>query len=82
MKIWKYVQAYWLKNAEYARKMINVLYESRNGDLYVSMLLEDGMFEEKLWFSAAVFAEMLWDCEKNSNEILKNVGLREDVFFA
>ena len=82
IKLWKYVQAYWLENIDYARKIINVLFETRSGDLYTSMLLEDGMFEEKIWFPAAVFSEMLWNSQKPSNEILRNIALREDVFFA
>ena len=81
-KIWHYVQAYWLRNAEKAYEMIKLMREAKNGDLCIAALVEDGMFESKLYYPVALYTQMLWDCESDIKNIICETALRNDVEFA
>lgn len=81
-KIWKYLQAYWLTNAPKAHEMVKVMKEAKNGDLYITALVEDGMFEENIMFPVALFSEMMWDCDTDTNKMINEVALRNYVDFA
>ena len=81
-KIWKYLQAYWLTNGGKAHDMVQLMNKIKKGDLYITALIEDGMFEEKMMFPAVLFSEMLWDCHSETNEIINQVALRNYVDFA
>lgn len=81
-KIWKYLQACWLTNADKAYAAIKAISDIKDGDLYVTPLIEDGMFEENIMYPAALCAEMLWDCETPLNKMMTDVALRDYVEFA
>ena len=81
-RIWRYLQAYWLTNADKACEMVRLMQRAKDGDLYVTALVEDGMFEEKIMYPVALFAEMLWDCESDLKEMMSQVALRSYVEFA
>jgi hypothetical protein len=80
-KIWRYVQAYWIANADVAKDMIARMASLKDGDLYISGLLEDGMFEDKIFYPAALFAEMLWDPERDLRTLMSETALRSYVEF-
>ena len=67
---WNKVNKLWLDNyplaMEYYRKMLdcNLL------KMTVTGLIEDGLFEEEIPISAAIFAETLWNPKRNEQEIL------------
>ncbi len=75
--ILKFVQAYWIINAKYAHEMIKEF----NHDSMITVLAEDGMFEEKLNYPMALFAEMMWNSDQTTDAILCNTALRPDVDF-
>lgn len=77
-KIWKYVQAYWIRNAAYAYKLI----QSFDRDTVVMALVEDGMFEENIWYPVALYAEMLWHKDADIKDILCDTVLMPNVTFA
>ncbi len=81
-KIWKYIQAYWITNADKAYEMVQQMTALKQGDLYVTALVEDGMFEETIMYPVALYSEMLWDCEQDLKEMMSEVALREYVDFA
>lgn len=58
-------------------------YAPRHGgirrDILITGLLEDALFEENIWFPAALFAEMLWDPRSPAEELLVRVAMRPDV---
>jgi len=81
-KIWKYIQAYWLAYADKAQEMVRLMQQEKQGDLCVTALVEDGMFEKEIMYPAALYAEMLWDAEADIKETLSMVALREYVTFA
>jgi hypothetical protein len=81
-KIWRYIQACWLKNSDKAHEMIQELRRTKGGDFCVLALVEDGMFEENIMYPVALYSEMLWDCHADSRELIKEVALRDYVDFA
>ncbi|MBQ4050747.1 MAG: hypothetical protein IJD13_03900 [Oscillospiraceae bacterium] len=81
-KVWKYIQAYWMAYAEYAEKMVKLVRQETGGNTHITALVEDGMFERQIMFPAALYAEMLWNCERETKELLSEVALRSYVEFA
>ena len=81
-KYWKYFQAFWLTNADCAYEMTKTMAAGKAGDLYVAMLVEDGMFEENIMYPVALYSEMLWDCGQELNTMMSDVALRSYVRFA
>lgn len=75
--ILRYLQANWLKNAHFARDMIREFPR----DSMITCLVEDGMFEEIVNFPTALYAAMLWDPNRPTEEILAEVAQRPDVDF-
>lgn len=80
-RIWRYLQAFWLTNADKAHEMTRLMSDLKKGDLYITALVEDGMFEEKIMFPIALFSEMMWDCETDTNKMINEVALRNYVDF-
>lgn len=81
-EIWRYVQAYWLRNGEYALSAIRQMCKGKDGKLTLSALVEDGAFSKNIWYPVAVFAEMLWSPETDIRDILCDAALRDDAVFA
>lgn len=81
-KTWKYLQAYWLANADKAYEMVKAFYEYKGGELDVTALVEDGMFEESIMFIVALYSEMLWDVNRDLKDMMSEVALRGYVDFA
>ena len=79
-KFWNYINSHWLNNADYAYNMVKLL-KNANENTLITALVEDGMFEEQIFFAAALYAEMLWDTEKTSQELIRKVSIRKDVEF-
>lgn len=79
---WRYFQAYWMQNGGKALEMVKTMADAKNGDLDITALVEDGMFEKNLMYPVALYAEMLWDCNAEFDHLLSQVALRNDVTFA
>ena len=81
-RIWRYIQAGWLSNADKAQQMVQEMHRLKSRELSVFALVEDGMFEENIMYPVALYSEILWNCEEDIKEIIKNVALRSYVCFA
>lgn len=79
-KLWRIVQAGWLKNSELARKTIGLIAEKNKGAV-VEALCEDGLFEEKIALPTAIFAELLFDPTENVSELISRVSAYPCVDF-
>lgn len=77
--ILRYQQSYWLQNGTAACRILRELASATNGTAELSALLEDGLFDEKIWLPAALFAELLWDDTTEYNRLLGKVARREIV---
>ncbi len=81
-KLWKMVQAFWLNHADKALEMIKLMADTKDGDLLVTSLVEDGVFEENIFFHVALYSEMLWDTNSDYNALVNQVALRDYITFA
>jgi hypothetical protein len=81
-RIWRYIQAAWLANADKAQVAVREICRLKNGDACILALCEDGMFEENIMFPVALYSEMLWNAEEDLKEITKAVSMRGYVDFA
>ncbi len=77
-EIWRYVQAYWIRNAHFALDLIKHFDENT----VAQALVEDGMFERGIWYPVALYAEMLWNNTRSAADILAETALIPNVRFA
>lgn len=80
--VWKCVQSYWLKYADKAHETLSMIAKAKDGNLNMYGLVEDGMFEEKIMFPAALYAQLLWDCSTDVKLTVQEVASRNYVDFA
>ncbi len=81
-KLWKMVQSYWFNHADKAYEMIKLMADVKKGDLLITSLVEDGVFEENIFFHIALYSEMLWDTDSEYKELVNQVALRDYITFA
>ncbi len=79
---WRYVQAQWLALADKAQEMVKEMVCAASGDIGVWALVEDGAFEESIVYPVALYAEMLWEAEKDTKTLMAEVALKRYVTFA
>lgn len=81
-RIWRFFQSYWIENAEYAYDAIRFMEKEKNGNMSLQALVEDGLFEEGIWFPVALYAAMAWDTTSSAQKIVAEVCKWECVKFA
>lgn len=80
--IWKYVESFWFTHAGFAAEAVKIMAEEKAGNLFISALIEDGMFEENIMLPAALYAEMLWSPYTDKDILMSEVSRRNYVEFA
>ncbi|MBR3805053.1 MAG: hypothetical protein IKJ14_06890, partial [Clostridia bacterium] len=78
---WRWAQTYWVTNGKYAQKMIKMLAEKTNGNMWMTDLVEDGVFEEKIYLPTAIYGELMWNPDIDFEYLYKLVTLRWNVEF-
>jgi hypothetical protein len=81
-RIWRCIQAGWIKNADKAYEMVQEMCSIKGGELCAFALVEDGMFEENIMYPVALYSEMLWNCHGDVKQLMHEVALRGYVCFA
>lgn len=81
-RIWKLQQASWLKNANYIRRILSSVEKYGNENSVVQALVEDAMLENEIALPVALFAELLWNPEKDSLELIEQVAKYPCVHFS
>ncbi|MBR5869682.1 MAG: hypothetical protein IKZ09_01475 [Clostridia bacterium] len=71
-RIWKFRQVYWIRNVEYVRQTVHSLLKNKDY-MNVQALVEDGMFESEIPLPVAIYAETLWDSQKEGMETVLQV---------
>ncbi len=71
----KKLQADWIKNAKYAHTLIKDFDE----DALITVLAEDGGFDESISYPVALYAEMLWDSDRSIDDIMQITAQMPDV---
>lgn len=77
---WRFVQANWIKNLKFMQKTVAQIVKLRK-DNNIQAVIEDGLFEKQIPLPAALYAETLWNCEKDANDTLVEVSLFPCVKF-
>lgn len=77
MHILRYIQSYWLRNAKYALETIRAY----PADAMVTVLNEDYLFEQYCGLPMALYAEMLWDPDRETEDILCETAMMPDIDF-
>lgn len=80
--MWKYVQSFWLAHPEQCAEAVSFMSDAKSGNLSLCALVEDGMFEEKIMFPVALYAEILWNPHCDIKNCVREVSLRNYVEFA
>lgn len=81
-RIWKLQQAGWIKNAEYARRIIALAAQYGTDDTVVEALVEDAMLGNQIAFPVALYAEMLWMPHGDAMEMAAQVAKYPCVNFS
>lgn len=74
--IWRQIQAEWMTWGDRCRQTVAQLAKEQTA-LYG--LVEDGLFEREIPLPAALFADILWDCERDYGLLLRQCAQRPDV---
>lgn len=77
--IWRYADTYWSKNLHAVLKSMQAVQNPQNPHTLVSVLLEDGMWEDHPWKSGAVFAEAAWNPNRTAEDILEQISLLRET---
>lgn len=80
-RFWRYNQAYYIKNFKNLVEAARIISSKNIRRKSVSMLVEDGMWEEKMWMPVAAYAESLWNPNEDADEIMKKVSLTNEAYF-
>ncbi len=81
-RYWRLIQSKWIKNAKYPYEIIKLLTEEKKGDLDMQLLVEDGTFEENIYFPTLLCAELLWDQSEPLEKIVDRVMMSRRMTFA
>jgi hypothetical protein len=71
-RILNFRQAGWIRHPEYVQRVVRDLVERREKNT-IEIVLEDGMFEYEIPLPAALYAETLWDSDRDGRDILCEV---------
>lgn len=80
MALWKYIQAYWVRNLECVLDTVRVIAREKPGPASVCALVEDGIWERYMWQPVALCAQALWNPFDLPSEIIRKVSLANDSF--
>jgi len=68
---WDRVNALWLRNYPLAVRFYREILKCNPTSITVTGLVEDGLFEERIQSSVALFAETIWNPERDPGDILE-----------
>lgn len=72
-RILNYRQAGWIRHPEYVQRVVKDLVDRRETNT-IEIVIEDGVFEYEIPLPAALYAETLWDPERDGRDILCEVA--------
>ncbi len=78
-RAWRWAQTFWVVNGKCAQKMIKMLADKTGGNMWMTDLVEDGMFEEKIYLPVAIFSELMWEPDIDFEKLYKLITLRPNV---
>jgi len=79
--ILRFRQTPWLRYPDHVAKVIRALVKRRNTNT-VEIVVEDAIFENEIPISVAVYAETLWNCNRDGDDIVSDASKFPCVKFA
>jgi hypothetical protein len=79
---WQHDQTCWLKNLECHMQTIRLVTGKELERLNITGLVEDGLWEDRMWLPVALFAESLWNPHQSATELIACVAMAKDVHYA
>ena len=76
-RIWRYIAGEWLDHGALARDILGLY--AGHGNAAVYNLVEAGLFEREIPLSAALYAELCWDCEQDWQRLVRETVQRADI---
>lgn len=71
---WKHSQAYWITQSKELKDILTLVADTNQDYTLISMLVEEGMWEEKCYFSAVFQAEMMWNPNVDVNKLIEMIS--------
>ena len=71
-RIWNSMQPIWLRYAQNAIDIVKGMVDLKE-KINIQGLVEDGIFEDKIFLPVALYANIIWDCNKNSTDLISEV---------
>ena len=72
-RLWKYVQAGWMKNLPLVQKTVSCIAHGSAAPI-VEALVEDGMLENRIMLPTALYAALLWEPDRDIAELLEETA--------
>ena len=72
-RLWKYVQAGWMKNLPLVQKTVSCIARGSASPI-VEALVEDGMLESRIMLPTALYAALLWEPDRDITELLEETA--------
>ncbi|MCL6629643.1 MAG: hypothetical protein K6U00_08605 [Armatimonadetes bacterium] len=69
--LWDQVNTLWLRNYPYAARFYREILNCKPTSMTVTGLIEDGLLEEAIQISVAIFGETIWNPYRDDSEILE-----------
>lgn len=77
--IWKSFQGEWLNSGKYVYALTKHIVEKTGGNVNINMA---GALDGGIWFTEALCAQIMWNCNEDYERILEKVGKRQCVTMA
>ena len=81
-KLWRLFQSEWLNNKHFFKQTVQQILKTRDGNVSLRLLVEDGLIEYKVWRPVALASEMLWETDLDDEQLLERVSQFPIVEFA
>ena len=77
---WKFVEIEWRKNLTYLIDVIRTIVSANPHRSSVLGLVEDGLWERRMWLPVALLAETAWNPDLEAKDIIRKVSVTEDAY--
>ncbi|MBE5732520.1 MAG: hypothetical protein E7353_05710 [Clostridiales bacterium] len=72
-KLWRLFQTEWLNKKHFFLDTVKQILKTRDGNISLQLLVEDGLLEYKVWLPVAFACEMLWQTDITEEELVERV---------
>ena len=78
--VWRSREAGWRQNLGDGLDVLQALVASKARRKIVTLLVEDGLWEARAWYSVCLLSEAMWDPSRNKDDLLRMLDACPDAF--